>query len=102
MKLWREISELGSRPYPLDIERRRRVMVALAERDMTISGLARCLGVSRVLVSNVISGRRLSSKTERLIAEFLGRPADYLFPIRTPEEIGAMRRAEAAAKGEAA
>ena len=102
MKLWRKISELGSRPYPLDHERRRRVMIALAERDMTISGLARSLGTSKQYISAIVSGRRLSPKTEKRIADFLGKAADYLFPYRTPEEIGEMRREESAAKGDAA
>jgi len=102
MKYWREISELGSRPYPLDRERRRRVMVALAERSLTISDLAREIFISRAIISQVISGRRISPKTEQRIAEFLGKPVEYLFPNRTPEEIGEMRRAEAAEKERAA
>lgn len=98
MGFLREFSGLGSRPYPLDRERRRRVLVALAEKDMTISGLARSLCIAQAIVSKVISGRRLSEKTERRIAEYLGKPADYLFPFRTPEEICRMRCAEAEAK----
>jgi plasmid maintenance system antidote protein VapI len=97
--LLREISGLGSRPYPLDRERRRRVLVALAERDMTISGLARALNLPQSLVSMTIGGRRLSTKAEQRIADFLGKPADYLFPFRAPKEIGRMRQAEAAEKG---
>lgn len=100
--LLREMSGLGSRPYPLDRERRRRVLVALAERDMTISDLAKEIGLARPLVSNIVSGRRLSLKTEQRIADFLGEPLDRLFPYRTPEEIGRMRRAEAAAREGAA
>jgi len=69
---------------------------------MSISALARELNLTRVYVSNIISGRRLSVKIERRIAEYLGKPADYLFPPRTAEEIGKMRRAEAAGKGKAA
>jgi len=46
----------------------------------------------------MISGRRLSLKTEKLIAKFLGKSADYLFPYRQPEEIKAMRIAEQRAK----
>ena len=93
----------GSRPYPLDRERRRRVLVVLAERDITISDLARSLGLSRPLISYVISGRRLSTKTEQQIANFLGKSADDLFPYRTPEEIRKMRQAEKASqKGKAA
>ena len=99
MRFLREFSGLGSRPYPFDRERRRRVMVALAEKDMTISGLARCIDVVQSIVSEVVSGRRRSKKTEQLIADFLGKNADYLFPTRSADEIKKMRKAEASAKG---
>jgi plasmid maintenance system antidote protein VapI len=102
VKLWREMTGLGSRPYPLDKERRKRVMVALAEKDMTISALAKRLGFSKQYISAVINGRRMSAKTEKLIAEFLGKSEKYLFPFRTGKEISEMRRAEAAKKGNAA
>ena len=102
MKFWREISELGSRPYPLDRERRRLVMIALAERDMTISSLARSLNLPVSLISMIVCGRRISTKTEQRIAEFLGKPIEDLFPNRTPGEIGEMRQAEAAEKERAA
>jgi transcriptional regulator with XRE-family HTH domain len=102
MSFLREMFGRGSRPYPLDRERRRRVLVALAERGMTISSLAGNLGLSKSIVSKVISGRRLSPKTEQRIAAFLGKPVDYLFPTRTHEEIKKMREAEAGQKGKAA
>jgi len=102
MTVYRKFSGMGSRPYPIDHERRRRVLVALAERDMTISGLAKALKIPRAIVSQVISGRRLSAKTEQRIAEFLGKPAEDLFPVRTPGEIGEMRKAEAKAGRKAA
>jgi len=102
MNIFREVSGLGSRPYPLDSERRKRVLVALAERDMTISSLAKNLDLSKTIVSLVINGRRLSPKTQQRIADFLGKPADYLFPYRTPKEISEMRKAEASARGRAA
>ncbi len=98
MNILREFSGRGTRPYPLDRERRRRVMVALAERDMTISGLARNLSIDQAIVSKVINGRRLSSKIEAQIAVYLERHEDYLFPKRTSEEIVQMRQAEAEAK----
>jgi transcriptional regulator with XRE-family HTH domain len=101
MSFLREMSGLGSRPYPLDRERRRRVLVVLAEKDMTIGGLARSIEISRAVVSQVINGRRLSAKTEQFIADYLGNPADYLFPPRTVKEIGEMRKAEARAKEKA-
>ena len=98
MNILREFSGRGTRPYPLDRERRRRVMVALAERDMTISGLAQRLGITRTNISEIINGRRLSSKIEAQIAAYLGRHEDYLFPKRTSEEIIQMRQAEAEAE----
>jgi len=102
MSYLREQFGLGSRPYPIDRERRRRVLVALAEHEMNISALARNIGVSKQYISAVISGRRLSSKTEQRIAAFLGIPVDDLFPCRTPEELGEMRKAEKASRGNAA
>jgi hypothetical protein len=50
----------------------------------------------------IINGRRQSAKTERRIAEYLGKPAGYLFPERLPEDIALMRQAEAAEKEKAA
>jgi transcriptional regulator with XRE-family HTH domain len=99
MSFLRELSGMGTRPYPIDRERRRRVLRELVERDMTISDLAKALNLCLPHISNIISGRRLSARTEQRVAEFLGKPADDLFPVRTPEEIGKMRRAEEAAKG---
>jgi transcriptional regulator with XRE-family HTH domain len=58
--------------------------------------------ISRAIISQIISGRRQSPKTERRIAEYLGKPAEYLFPFRTAEESSDMRRAEAEGKGAAA
>lgn len=93
------VNELrGCRPFPIDIERKQRCQEILANCGMTITELALHLGVSKVLVSNVISGRRLSNTTETRIATFLNLPKDYLFPERTPLEIAAMRKAEAEQK----
>ena len=100
MSILREYG-FGSRPYPLDHERRRNVMVALAEQDMTISGLARKIGVTQAIVSKVINGRRRSEKTEQRIADFLGKSVDSLFPSRTGADIKKMRLAEASAKEKA-
>jgi len=101
MSILREVSGLGSRPYPLDHERRRNVLIALAERDMTISSLARSLNLPQSQVSMTVCGRRRSEKTEQRIAEFLDKPVDSLFPSRTGADIKKMRLAEAAAKEKA-
>ncbi|MCL2277569.1 MAG: helix-turn-helix domain-containing protein [Treponema sp.] len=111
MRLINQYSEFGCRPYPFDRERRKRVLIVLAERDMNISDLARNINTAQSTVSQVINGRRLSPNTEQRIADFLRKPVDVLFPRRTPEEIGKMRKKEAslcalikqrARKGEAA
>ncbi|MCL2210202.1 MAG: helix-turn-helix domain-containing protein [Treponema sp.] len=102
MSILREISGLGSRPYPIDHERRRRVLVALAERDLNITSLARTLNITRSYVSEIISGRDKSKKIQQRIAKILCKPTYYLFPPRTPEEIGKMRHAEKARNGKAA
>ena len=88
----------GKRPFPVDVERKERCERTLANYGMTMTELAFHLGVSKVSVSNVISGRRLSNTTETRIATFLNIPKDYLFPERTPLEIAAMRKAEAEQK----
>jgi len=84
--------------YPLDRERRRRVMIALAEKELTASALAEVLCISKTLVSLIICGRRRSELTEMFIADYLGKSSDYLFPARTQEEILKMRQAEDAQK----
>jgi transcriptional regulator with XRE-family HTH domain len=101
MSILREVSGLGSRPYPLDHERRRNVLIALAEKGITLTALAKniCLPVS--LISMIVNGRRRSEKTEQRIADFLGKSVDSLFPSRTGADIKKMRQAEASAKEKA-
>jgi plasmid maintenance system antidote protein VapI len=68
---------------------------------MTISDLARALGVHRGNLSSVINGTRLSRKTEEKIAAYLGVACQELFRCRSRSEISAMREA-LAKKGGAA
>jgi transcriptional regulator with XRE-family HTH domain len=89
------------RPYPPDQERRIRVRIELAKRNMTISDLARALGLKQPVISNIINGIRRSFKTEEKIAAFFGKSHDELFPPRSGDEIEAMRKA-ARGKGRAA
>ena len=98
MSYLRDFCGVGSRPYPLDHECRLQILHILLDRQMSISDLAKSLGIARAIISQVISRRRLSPKTEQRIAEYLGKPVDYLFPTRTPEEIALMRQAETAGK----
>jgi plasmid maintenance system antidote protein VapI len=89
------------RPYPPDRERRVRVKIELAKRDMTVSGLARVLGVKQQLASAVINGTRLSKKTEEKIAAYFGMTRQDLFRPRSHAELKAMRLALAGKGGTA-
>lgn len=91
----------GCRPFPIDTERKERCLDVLSQYKMTITELAIHLGVSKVLISNVISGRRLSPTMETRIATFLNTPREFLFPPRTAQEIANMRKIEAEKKARA-
>jgi transcriptional regulator with XRE-family HTH domain len=81
------------RPYPRDRERRIRVKIELARRNMTISDLAKALGIHQGNLSWVINGVRRSPKTEEKIAAYFGLPREELFPPRSAGELRAMREA---------
>ncbi len=90
----------GCRPFPVDKDRQARCKRVLSDCGMTQNELALHLGVSKVLISNVISGKQLSVTTEKKIAAFFGLPREALFPLRTAEEIAMMRVREAAEKAD--
>lgn len=73
-------------------------MVELARRGLTVSELARRINYSQGRTSDCISGRLLCRPLEERIAEYLGRPVQYLFPERTVAQLLAMQAAEARAK----
>lgn len=82
------------RPYPVDTERKRRVLTELARRGLTISKLAIRIGCNRGNVTSCISGRLLCRPLEVRIASFLQLPVEYLFPVRTVGQLLAMQQAE--------
>lgn len=90
------------RPYPLDRERKRRVMVELARRGLTISELAENIEYNQGHVSSCISGRLLCRPLEERIAAYLGKPVEYLFPERTVPQLLAMKQAEEESKAKRA
>jgi transcriptional regulator with XRE-family HTH domain len=84
------------RPYPPDKERRVRVKIELARRDMTVSDLARVLNTNRGNLSAVIGGLRRTRKTEEKIAAYLGVTRQELFPPRSRDELNALYKDGAA------
>jgi plasmid maintenance system antidote protein VapI len=79
------------RPYPKDPERRRRVRIELAKRDMTTIALARELQLCPSHLFEIISGTRISPKTEAKIAAYFGLPAEALFPRKPRGELDRAR-----------
>ena len=88
----------GSRPFPVDKERKLKIDAVLQSVEMTQRELAAFLQVDKAFLSRVISGRQPSPSLERRIAVFLGVLESQLFPVRTAGEIARMREAEERAK----
>lgn len=84
----------GCRPFPLDKDRQNRCREVLESYGMTQEELGLHLGVSKVYISNVFSGRRLSPSAETRIAGFFNLPREAMFPKRTVEQIYQMRLQE--------
>ncbi len=57
--------------------------IALIEADMSMSDLARELGVTPSHVSQVVRGERRSPRIEARIAEVIGSPVDEVFAAST-------------------
>lgn len=85
---------IGCRPFPFDPERKMRCMQVLRSYDMSITELAQNIGIRKTHLSNLISGRDLSSMYEEKIAHFFEVEKDVLFPPRTPNEIAELRKKE--------
>lgn len=91
-------SARGCRPFPIDKERQCRCQTVLSQLNMTVTELAQFMGFSKQYTASLISGRELSVKNESRISDFLGVPVEFLFPLRTPQEIAALREQEAREK----
>ena len=62
----------------------KRIHKKLLDLDLTITELARRLGLSRQHLSAVVSGRISSSRARVMIAAALGESPDKLWPKRRP------------------
>lgn len=88
----------GCSPFPIDKERQCRCQTVLSQLNMSVTELAQFMGWQKSYMSRLISGRELSVANEARVATFLGVPAEFLFPQRTPQEIAALREQEAREK----
>ncbi len=84
----------GSRPFPIDKDRKERCLAVLSSYGMTATDLAKLTGIQKPHISAIISGRWLSPSTETRIAGLFGLPREAMFPPRTAAEIAYMREAE--------
>ena len=87
------------RPYPFDEVRKKRVMVELSKRGLTITKLSLLISSQRPHVCDVINGRRLQRSLEERIAAYLHVSREYLFPERTVAEILELKKKEDERKG---
>jgi len=56
------------------------IKIALIRANVLQSKIARKLGVSKVIVTNVIKGRRTSMRVRKAIARAVGRRVEELWP----------------------
>jgi len=66
--------------------RHQEIRDALKARGLTISDVARQLGLSQATITTVSQGYRRSARVEKHLAELLGTTCATLFPERYPEE----------------
>ena len=75
------------RPFSEDsMIRHQEIRNALKARGLTISDVARQLGLSQATITTVSQGYRRSARVEKHLAELLGTTCATLFPERYPEE----------------
>lgn len=79
-----------SRPWPVDEIRQSRVHSAMRLLGMSNRELAGLSQLQERHLTNLISGRWRSQEAESRVAYILGQDTDYLFPLRTREELVAM------------
>ena len=74
-------------PFSADnMIRHQEIRDALKARGLTISDVARQLGLSQATITTVSQGYSRSARVERHLAELLGTTCSTLFPERYPEE----------------
>lgn len=86
------------RPYPVDEIRQTRVHMAMRRLGMTNRELAHLANLQEKNLNNLTSGRWRSREAEVRVAYILDQDVDYLFPLRTRDELVAMAQAAAEEK----
>lgn len=87
-----------TRPFPVDEVRQSRVHMAMRRLGMTNRELAGLSQLQTTDLSNLISGKWRSREAEVRVAYILDQDVDYLFPLRTRDELVAMAQAAAEEK----
>ena len=87
-----------TRPYPVDEIRQSRVHMAMRRLGMTNRELASLANLQEKNLNNLTSGRWRSREAEVRVAYILDQDVDYLFPMRTRDELVAMAQAAAEEK----
>lgn len=71
-----------------DTMRKRRILAAAAGQGLTMSAIARKLGVSKQYVSQIINRKKTNKQTEEKIAALLRMDREYLFGTEAVHEPG--------------
>jgi predicted transcriptional regulator len=62
------------------------IRAELVRRNISMVSVARSIGVSQPAVSQIISGKKTSSRIRQAIAKAIGKPVDEVFPEPVTEE----------------
>jgi lambda repressor-like predicted transcriptional regulator len=73
------------------------IKAAMRMKGVTPAALAETLGVARSTMSQVISGRAMSSRVRRAIAEVVGMPVSTLWPATDKPVLRRVSRSSARA-----
>lgn len=79
-----------TRPWPVDEIRQSRVHLAMRRLGMNNRELSRLANIPEKNLNHLTSGRWRSREAEVRVAYVLDQDVDYLFPLRTREDLVAM------------
>lgn len=69
------------------------LIAKLHQRNLTLAGIGRKLGVSRQYISQVLYGQRESFRVEKAIADALGMRISEIFPVSVDKPVSPTNQA---------